>query len=133
VEKKDIAEFERNICILRSYYDEFEGVIPSLQAWFEKTDSTWIKEWLHTYMGEKSCATCNGDRLRIEALHVLLDSSHAADAEKATSTTADMIAGKYQTIGQFMTPSTVCWPDHFPARMPPMNMPTPRVTNAMNP
>ena len=28
VEKKDIAEFERNICILRSYYDEFEGVIP---------------------------------------------------------------------------------------------------------
>jgi excinuclease ABC subunit A len=66
---------------------EFEGVIPSLQAWFEKTDSTWIKEWLHTYMGEKSCATCNGDRLRIEALHVLLDSSHAADAEKATSTT----------------------------------------------
>lgn len=28
MEKKDIAEFERNICILRSYYDEFEGVIP---------------------------------------------------------------------------------------------------------
>ena len=28
VEKKDIAEFERNICILRSYYDEFDWVIP---------------------------------------------------------------------------------------------------------
>lgn len=28
VEKKDIPEFERNICILRSYYDEFEGIIP---------------------------------------------------------------------------------------------------------
>lgn len=31
VEKKDIPEFERNICILRSYYDEFEGVIPPSQ------------------------------------------------------------------------------------------------------
>jgi len=31
VEKKDIAEFERNICVLKSYYDEFEGVIPTSQ------------------------------------------------------------------------------------------------------
>ena len=31
MEKKDIPEFERNICILRSYYDEFEGVIPPSQ------------------------------------------------------------------------------------------------------
>jgi hypothetical protein len=29
VEKKDIAEFERNICVLKSYYDEFEGLIPA--------------------------------------------------------------------------------------------------------
>ena len=31
IENKDIAEFERNICILRSYYDEFDGVIPTSQ------------------------------------------------------------------------------------------------------
>lgn len=31
VEKKDIEEFERNICVLKSYYDEFEGVIPRSQ------------------------------------------------------------------------------------------------------
>ncbi len=31
VEKKDIAEFERNICVLKSYYDEFEGLIPASQ------------------------------------------------------------------------------------------------------
>ena len=29
VEKKDIEEFERNICVLKSYYDEFEGVLPT--------------------------------------------------------------------------------------------------------
>lgn len=31
VEKRDIPEFERNICILRCYYDEFESVIPTSQ------------------------------------------------------------------------------------------------------
>lgn len=31
VEKKDIGEFERNIGILKSYYEEFEGVIPKSQ------------------------------------------------------------------------------------------------------
>ena len=28
VELKDIEDFERNICVLKSYYDEFDGVIP---------------------------------------------------------------------------------------------------------
>ena len=28
VEKKDILEFERNICVLKSYYDEFDNTIP---------------------------------------------------------------------------------------------------------
>ena len=28
VEKKDIEEFERNIGVLKSYYEEFDGVIP---------------------------------------------------------------------------------------------------------
>ena len=31
VELKDIEDFERNICVLKSYYDEFEGVIPPSQ------------------------------------------------------------------------------------------------------
>lgn len=31
VEKKDIEEFERNICILRSFYDEFDSLIGKSQ------------------------------------------------------------------------------------------------------
>ena len=31
VEKKDIEEFERNICVLKSYYDEFDGIIGKSQ------------------------------------------------------------------------------------------------------
>jgi len=29
VEKKDIEEFERNIAVLKSYYEEFEGILPT--------------------------------------------------------------------------------------------------------
>ena len=31
VEKKNIEEFERNICVLRSYYDEFDSIIGKSQ------------------------------------------------------------------------------------------------------
>ena len=31
VEKKDIEEFERNISILKSYYDDFKNVLPESQ------------------------------------------------------------------------------------------------------
>ena len=31
VEKKDIEEFERNICVLKSYYDEFDSIIGKSQ------------------------------------------------------------------------------------------------------
>ena len=31
VEKKDIEEFERNICVLRSFYDEFDSLIGKSQ------------------------------------------------------------------------------------------------------
>ncbi|MBX3358045.1 MAG: excinuclease ABC subunit UvrA [Phycisphaeraceae bacterium] len=63
----------------------FEGVSTGLRRWYEKTESSFIKEWLGQYMEEKQCPTCLGDRLRIEALHVLLHSTHRADTAKAFS------------------------------------------------
>ena len=63
----------------------WDGVIPMLDAWFEKTESTWAKDHLHQFQSEKVCPTCCGDRLRIEALHMLLTSSHGADTGRAFS------------------------------------------------
>ncbi|MEM1329862.1 MAG: excinuclease ABC subunit UvrA [Planctomycetota bacterium] len=65
----------------------WDGVIPMLHAWFEKTESTWAKDHLHQFQSERVCPTCTGDRLRIEALHVLLESTHAADTSRAFSET----------------------------------------------
>jgi excinuclease ABC subunit A len=50
----------------------WDGVLPMLHAWFEKTESTWVKDHLHQFQREQACPECHGDRLRVEALHVLL-------------------------------------------------------------
>ena len=61
----------------------WEGVLPMLNKWFEKTESTWVKDHLHQYQREQTCHECHGDRLRISALHVLLESSHKAEIARA--------------------------------------------------
>jgi excinuclease ABC subunit A len=61
------------------------GVLPMLHAWFDKTESDWVKDHLHQFQSEHVCPSCHGDRLRIEALHVLVDSTHRADAARAMS------------------------------------------------
>jgi excinuclease ABC subunit A len=54
----------------------FDGVAKSLRAWYEKTESSWMREWLGQFMREVTCPSCRGDRLRLESLCVLLDSAH---------------------------------------------------------
>ncbi len=55
----------------------FDGVAKSLRAWYERTESAWMREWLGQFMREKTCPTCTGDRLRIESLSVRLRSDQA--------------------------------------------------------
>src|SRR6185295_2965588 len=69
------------------YKFKFDGVIPNITEWWSTTENEGVKEWLGTFLSTKPCTTCRGDRLRIEALHVLLESSHRADTTKAFSET----------------------------------------------
>ncbi|HVU65189.1 MAG TPA: hypothetical protein VHC70_14500, partial [Phycisphaerales bacterium] len=72
---------------VKKHKAQFGGVGKALRDWYEKTESSFIREWLGQYMHEAPCPVCNGDRLRIEALHVQLSSLHAADTQKAASPT----------------------------------------------
>lgn len=65
----------------------WDGVLPMLHKWFEKTESTWVKDHLHQFQREQSCPDCHGDRLKIAALHVLLESNHNAEKARAFSET----------------------------------------------
>jgi len=59
---------------VKEYGTKFPGVFPTLRAWYEKTESSFIREFLGGFMTEHTCPTCNGDRLRIESLSVLVKS-----------------------------------------------------------
>ncbi|MEM6860702.1 MAG: excinuclease ABC subunit UvrA [Myxococcota bacterium] len=51
---------------------DWEGVVPMLNRWFEKTDSDWAKEFMTEFMAEQECPSCFGDRLNEQALSVYL-------------------------------------------------------------
>ncbi|MEQ8318523.1 MAG: excinuclease ABC subunit UvrA [Phycisphaerales bacterium] len=70
-----------------AYSAHWAGVLTMLQDWFTKTESSWVKDHLHGFQSERTCPTCCGDRLRIEALHVCIKSKHKADKGRAGSPT----------------------------------------------
>ncbi len=50
----------------------FEGVIPNLERRYKETDSDWVREELEKFMSVRVCPTCQGARLKPEALAVRL-------------------------------------------------------------
>jgi len=58
----------------RSYYAEFEGVMPFLHRRLEQTESEQMKERYDGYMRDVPCPACGGDRLRPEILSVTIES-----------------------------------------------------------
>ncbi|NVO55107.1 excinuclease ABC subunit UvrA [Rhodobacteraceae bacterium B1Z28] len=54
----------------------FEGVIPNMQRRYRETDSAWIREEFERYQNNRPCGTCEGYRLRPEALAVKIADLH---------------------------------------------------------
>ncbi len=48
----------------------FEGVIPNLERRYRETESSWMREELGKYMSSAKCDSCDGKRLKAEALCV---------------------------------------------------------------
>jgi excinuclease ABC subunit A len=57
----------------RSYYANFEGVIPFLERRREQTESEYMRERYEGYMREVPCPACQGTRLKPEILAVTLE------------------------------------------------------------
>jgi excinuclease ABC subunit A len=62
-----------------TYQKEFEGVLNNLQRRWRETESDAAREELEKYMNVMPCPTCNGARLRPEALHVLVGGKTICD------------------------------------------------------
>ncbi|WP_158852049.1 excinuclease ABC subunit UvrA [Saccharothrix deserti] len=65
----------------RSYYANYEGVIPFLERRQEQTESEYMREKYEGYMREVPCPTCQGTRLKPEILAVTLH--HARQGDKS--------------------------------------------------
>jgi len=58
----------------------FEGIIPMLKRWFTGSGTTEaMREWVEKFMELKTCATCNGNRLRKESLWFKVDEKNIAE------------------------------------------------------
>ena len=55
---------------------KFEGVIPNMERRYRETDSNWVREEFERYQNNRSCGSCNGFRLRPEALAVKISGIH---------------------------------------------------------
>ena len=69
---KDKVEFwwEEDGGRRHTYYKEFEGVLNNLERRFRETDSEQVREDLEKYMNVMPCPTCQGARLKKEALFI---------------------------------------------------------------
>jgi excinuclease ABC subunit A len=54
----------------------FEGVIPNMERRYRETDSAWVREEFERYQNNRPCGTCDGYRLRPEALAVRIAGLH---------------------------------------------------------
>ncbi|MEA1981214.1 MAG: excinuclease ABC subunit UvrA [candidate division Zixibacteria bacterium] len=54
------------------YRSTFEGVIPHLERRYKQTESSGVRNWIENYMSISPCPSCNGARLRPEALSVVI-------------------------------------------------------------
>lgn len=54
----------------RKFESKWDGVLASLRKKYDQTESEWVKGDLEQYMSTKPCPTCQGRRLKPEALSV---------------------------------------------------------------
>jgi len=54
----------------------FEGVIPNMERRYRETDSSWVRDEFERYQNNRHCKTCDGFRLRPQALAVRIGDLH---------------------------------------------------------
>jgi excinuclease ABC subunit A len=79
----------------------FEGVIRNLERRLAETDSAWVREELSRYQADKPCATCDGARLKPEALAVKIAGKNIAEASEFSIDTALVW---FSTVLETLTP-----------------------------
>ena len=59
--------------------DYYEGVINNLERRYMETSSSWVREWLETFMVEQDCPKCHGSRLQNSILSIYINKKNIYD------------------------------------------------------
>ena len=76
-EKFDITS--KDLGITRNYEIDFEGIVQFIENQHKEAASKSITRWAQNYMVEKPCHSCNGTRLKKEALYFKINDCSIAD------------------------------------------------------
>lgn len=77
--KEKFAIPSKSLGITRDYKIDYEGIENFIQYQYRNSESTGIKRWAHAFMDEKSCSTCQGNRLKKEAQYFKIDDLNIGD------------------------------------------------------
>ncbi len=78
----------------------FEGVIPNMERRYKETDSTWSREDMERFQNNRNCGSCQGYRLKPEALAVKIAGLHIGQVVRMSIAEAhEWIGSVPQTLG----------------------------------
>ncbi len=69
----------KTLGVRRAYRIDYEGIASFLKSQFSESNSVHIKRWAKGYMDKISCPSCEGTRLRKEALYFKIAGRNIAD------------------------------------------------------
>jgi excinuclease ABC subunit A len=69
----------KTVGVRRNYKIDFEGIIAFINSQYNNAESTSIKRWAKGFMDEVTCSSCNGKRLKKEALHFKITGKNISD------------------------------------------------------
>ncbi|TDQ31315.1 excinuclease ABC subunit UvrA [Zeaxanthinibacter enoshimensis] len=69
----------KTLGVKRQYHIDYEGIANFIHSQFESNDSKAIRRWAKDYMDKVACPTCDGSRLKKEALNFRVSGKSIAD------------------------------------------------------
>lgn len=98
----------KTLGVTRKYEIDFEGIISFILDQYDSSESSSIKRWAKKYMDEIPCPTCQGNRLKKEALSFKIDNKNIselaqldiAELHKWFQNIETKLSKKQQIIGQ---------------------------------
>ena len=77
--QENFEEVSKTMGITLYHKINFDGIANFIEHQFKNSNSTSIKRWASEFMDNKACSSCNGSRLRIEAMHFKIQEKSIGD------------------------------------------------------